>query len=529
MSVSGPGPSSAADLRRWPLTVLDRLTQRNDGSDGERLHRLESHFRRGLCVYSDYSGISGEHEIFWQMTHALQQRSMYASMDSVQLTRVCDFGSVQQNVLMQLSALEPEGFCVMQDINDRLPPVARQVLDAAMPPRDADVVTAAAAYKDMASYLMDNRQWVYTDAFSQCLAHSRRCRLFRRIDDSPAQELDADSQPSPSKRPRVEGPRKLRINFAGTTCKGWSMAGKQLQFSDVSERPHAVWITERFRRAEVAEEDLFFSECTPKYPVQVKISEPLQPTHTVISVVVGPDSLGWPVRRKRVFCCGLSNATVAWLGPPEDQVQADFYKFFQATLQLTGDVFLLASPEEVYAEQTRLAKLRGHFLPETPAAVQKHQVYSPGQLVRLQAYDKMRLCKFGRDHPFFADLEQNAGYGSSTAGSILPSCLTHGTLHSWTADRLVTAKELFFAHGFNVFPDEAAWPVQCKVAEILEGLPSGHQKMLLGNGWHIPTLSSWVFYVLCHTVRINRHCSVRPERTLLRSGGSQLLEDSSQG
>ncbi|CAJ1412419.1 unnamed protein product, partial [Effrenium voratum] len=347
MSVSGPGPSSAADLRRWPLTVLDRLTQRNDGSDGERLHRLESHFRRGLCVYSDYSGISGEHEIFWQMTHALQQRSMYASMDSVQLTRVCDFGSVQQNVLMQLSALEPEGFCVMQDINDRLPPVARQVLDAAMPPRDADVVTAAAAYKDMASYLMDNRQWVYTDAFSQCLAHSRRCRLFRRIDDSPAQELDADSQPSPSKRPRVEGPRKLRINFAGTTCKGWSMAGKQLQFSDVSERPHAVWITERFRRAEVAEEDLFFSECTPKYPVQ---------------------------------------APLAWLGPPEDQVQADFYKFFQATLQLTGD--------EVYAEQTRLAKLRGHFLPETPAAVQKHQVYSPGQLVRLQAYDKMRLCKF---------------------------------------------------------------------------------------------------------------------------------------
>ena len=91
------------------------------------------------------------------------------------------------------------------------------------------------------------------------------------------------------------------------------------------------------------------------------------------------------------------------------------------------------------------------------------------------------------------DLEKNVGSGSSTAGSMPPSFLTHGTLHSWTADRVLTVKELNFAHGFNVFPDQRGR----SSAHILESLPPGQQKNLLGNGWHLPALASWVFYILC--------------------------------
>ena len=129
---------------------------------------------------------------------------------------------------------------------------------------------------------------------------------------------------------------------------------------------------------------------------------------------------------------------------------------------------------------------------------------------------------------YFADLDQNvkgAG-GASTAGSMIPSILTHTTLYACHsgADRLVTPQELYFAHGYNCIklPNSAAR--SCRIKEFLRRLTTTQQIHLLGNGWHLPVLSSWVTYILSHCVFINRTMSLQPEKSLLRRGGSHLCE-----
>ena len=71
MAANKPGPVSVAELGSWPLSVLKNLLCAGDGNDGERLSRLRAILRDGMCVYSDYSGLAGEYEIWTQMREAL--------------------------------------------------------------------------------------------------------------------------------------------------------------------------------------------------------------------------------------------------------------------------------------------------------------------------------------------------------------------------------------------------------------------------------------------------------------------------
>ena len=68
--------------------------------------------------------------------------------------------------------------------------------------------------------------------------------------------LDLDSQDTLELSPRFRH-KPVKIHVAGTVCKGWSAAGSKEQFSHESERPHAVWVTERKAWAEQFLEDVF--------------------------------------------------------------------------------------------------------------------------------------------------------------------------------------------------------------------------------------------------------------------------------
>ena len=50
----------------------------------------------------------------------------------------------------------------------------------------------------------------------------------------------------------------LRLNWAGTTCTGWSSVGLQEGFTHVSERTRNVWLLQRVVAAERNMEDGFF-------------------------------------------------------------------------------------------------------------------------------------------------------------------------------------------------------------------------------------------------------------------------------
>ncbi|CAE7827714.1 unnamed protein product, partial [Symbiodinium necroappetens] len=289
--------------------------------------------------------------------------------------------------------------------------------------------------------------------------------------------------------------------------------------------PHAIWATERLRRAELNLEDLFFSECTPRYPVQDKLGF-LEETHELRSITVSPLMLGWPVRRSRLFTCGLNKQSLAWVGPEPEDVQEDFLKFFGVDLQATGDVFLVAEADEVRDVQSKMAARRGFAATVNQRQLNMHEIYAPGHLLRYQDYEKHRAesVESGQvsGESWFADLDQNMGKGASTPGPVLPSCLTHGTLHAWSVGRLVLNAERFLAHGFNMYPQKTGWPLACGIQSELRSLTSSQQQLLLGNGWHLPTLACWVFYVLSHTVKIDRISSIEPEKTLLQRGGSRL-------
>lgn len=279
------GPASLAALGCWPTTVLKSLLCAGDGSDGERLGRLQALLLPGVCMYSDYSGLAGEYELMCQMRAAL---TMFASEHDAPLlkdvavvhSRFCDNGKVQQQVLSKISEMHDKQSCVLADINDRLPAEARQILDTMLPAGEKIAASVAAeAYASMSTWLRDNRSWVFpSQPFCKCIVHEKMCPVFpqgNNPDEGPVRSPPSkrvrrklfQSESSESCRRPLQ--QKLRVNVAGTTCIGWSQAGKGLHFADPSERPHAIWATERLRRAELGLEDMFFSECTPRYPVKV--------------------------------------------------------------------------------------------------------------------------------------------------------------------------------------------------------------------------------------------------------------------
>ena len=244
----------------------------------------------------------------------------------------------------------------------------------------------------------------------------------------------------------------------------------------------------------------------------------------MLSIVAGPQTLGWPVRRPRCFGCGLNRATLAWTGPPQAQIQKNFDSFFAAAVEVSADCFLVASPEEVLQEQRRLASNRGITLPPQAlgSSVKREHLYAPGQLLRWKDYEKLRSEAPGSPQSWFADLEQSPQAGASTPGVVMPCMLTHGTIHAWSVDRPVTGLELYLAHGWNVYPEKTGQQLGCQITSDLRKLRVSCQKTLLGNGWHLPSISAWILYCVAHTVRT---CSVQPGRNFLIRGGTMSSTD----
>jgi hypothetical protein len=381
-----------------------------------------------------------------------------------------------------------------------------------MPSADAEVEVSAAAFSLMQKWLLDCRAELFNNkTVGHCHVHGQSCSAypparFPLVGLTKKPRLDM-GEPSHS--------AKLRCSFAGTTCRGWSMAGSELQFADASERPHAIWAAERQARAEQSEEDVFFQECTPKYPWQVKLQKPMSKSHHVMSVVWGPEMMGWPIRRTRRLCVGLNRLTMVYVGPTN--YAEEFMALFACDMKLTGDVFLLASPEQLDAEARRRADLRGVSASDY-SCLPLHQLLPPGQLLRLGAHTSFKAEAEGEleSETWFADLEQWPKTGSSTPGLSFPTQLTHGSLFAWSRRNLVHPYELLQAHGFNLFQQTSSIfpsPLLPKFSKM----SSNQLKILCGNGWHLPAMACWVMFILSNTVRISKLQDIDVDAALHRA------------
>ena len=122
----------------------------------------------------------------------------------------------------------------------------------------------------------------------------------------------------------------------------------------------------------------------------------------------------------------------------------------------------------------------------------------------------------------FADLEQWPGVGPFSPGIILPCQLTHGSIYSWIRKGCLHPMEMLQAHGYNVFPGSSRkYPSQ--MTDFFKTQTTNSNLILAGNGWHLPSMASWIVYVLSNVTR--RPPIPSPSAGLASLPADPLLDD----
>lgn len=292
------GPQSLADIMDWPSSLVTTTLAHVGTSGVDRLRNLLKH---GVLNTTDYSGIDGPREVAHQLAPVLGRAlNMKVCMPFV---RSCDNDKVPQRVLKWAAEhLDSNHTCVFADILDAMDPDAREFIAAMEPPASVrrskhndEREAAVNAYTNLAAWLLEHREVAYPadDLTSKCLVHGKRCPLHAKHTHESSLFIGDVME------------RPLRVNWAGTICRGWSQVGLQGRHLDPSEKIHAAWLTQRIRLAELGLEDAFFSECTKTYPARVKLEQPLKGRHHVVYTICGPETLGLPTRRTRVLTFAL--------------------------------------------------------------------------------------------------------------------------------------------------------------------------------------------------------------------------------
>ena len=273
-----------------------------------------------------------------------------------------------------------------------------------------------------------------------------------------------------------EAERPLIVNIAGFPCVDWSQLGGQARDGGLRERHQIVWHEERAYLARHHVEDLFFSECSSRYPMQARQQRTFEDTHKVVSIKVSPHSLGHPMRRERNFSAGLNRNKYVWVGPEShDEVQRQFDEFFGRTLEVTGDVYMVAPDDEVESYVMELAAKRKLPLPPqwatAPMKEYLHLIVDRTNVQHFRVYDQLVGERGSIAGAHSADLEQSPDFYGS--GPHMPPLNTHSVIFDWKKQRLATPMELVQAMGVDSFPEFYIGRPRSRLADCLA--PIGHK------------------------------------------------------
>ena len=120
------GPSTYAEVSRWPFDMLKRATSEGVLSV-ERLHDL---FGGGVLINRDYSGYDCPREMLTQLWKAFAIEKLFSTKPTLTFARSCDNAKLPLRVLLHLAQDVDLGSCVATDIEGCLTPVANNHLDA---------------------------------------------------------------------------------------------------------------------------------------------------------------------------------------------------------------------------------------------------------------------------------------------------------------------------------------------------------------------------------------------------------------
>ena len=513
------GPETVEEAGEWPAHVCAKVLERGLGD------RALTLLSQGALCYSDYSGIDLTREAIRIIVPALSEAVGQPRPPDVRHVRASDKGEAQQLVLSRQAQRSNSGGCVFGDLTTRVAPNAEKWIAQVLEANDG-----AVSNKNIHVFLKDNGAWAYRFAsYCHCLAHKQQCPLYPGVytkfphpdedDDSCSptpprktarkaqQSFSSSAHGTPWWKPLLPfGGRPLVISCAGLTCTDFSPLGHQKRGSGKEDHVHSIWREERRQLALAKAEDVFLTECSPRYPPDVMQGKHLQDTHTVIHIVFGPEDWGYPARRRRSYSVGLNNATMVWVGPSEaTAVQKEFDMMFKRTCEMTGDDLLLASNADVSSWVKERSLRRQTLLPsnhaELPMSEYMETLVSPSCMLNHRVNDQLRAEQCDSlNGAFLCDLEQSAHRGT-TPGPLVPALSTHSLIYSFKKQRLAIPSEWFGIQGIDSHSRLWGSRGQSPVVQSTVGVAENTLRGLLGNALYVPVFAAWFLFAMGNCVR----------------------------
>ena len=498
---------------KYPDDVVSTLTGGMDGPS--RAQRLSRNLQRGVIATEDYAGIGSASMAFTQGCLAAQECGLVPlGCTPFCCWRACDVDETCLQVLGKKRSIivdpSERPLHVFADLNNRLPTDVLEMLNELQPSKTAGKEEKARAYQQMKNIIQDNKADIFhPDCTGHCEVHGNQCLLMppKFLSVESIMKAKANSCTSGDVVGEVHLPETERpwlTNHAGHACTAWSCRGKQEGSDHETQRPFSIWTAERTQLSE----DVVFGECTVRFPPNEL--EKAIPGRQLLSFYVGPEQLGWPVRRPRVLNALLNPDTTIWCGP--DSYADDFASLFHRVCTVDGNLLCLSSQAERQEYMQRQAGRRGLYLTEEVSRiVDMRKLLTPASARRYSQYKA--LWEESGHAAFFAELDQeyDSGHGRS-CGPIIPTMLTSGEIVNFASNSLLTPKERLAANGLPVFEEthvkyKAKGGAPFVVPFDITMLTSSDIRRLAGNAQHLHVLLAWFFYVMAN---IERRESLEP-------------------
>jgi hypothetical protein len=388
-------------------------------------------------------------------------------------------------------------FC---DINDRLPPHVRVLLDKVTPSeeeyKNPDI--AHAAFEAMHAVLQSHLEECFLDGTrGHCALHGKQCQFY---------EVKA-------------GPGQISLMIAGHTCVDFSKMGARLGFCGPSIRPFLVFVYERRVRLE----DLIITECTEDFPHSVWVIF-LGDIYEIHCIVLGPENFGFWCDRRRKFTILIKKSALAFVGSMSEFTRM----FFRSRPEVDefgmacekGDMFFCAPASALDREANELAEALSVVIP-AGTATNWERLLAPGNRVRHEAYiDRLSEGMLGVDGdavdepsyhgimqsmigPCLWDTGQTLGQKGSWMHPGLGTLITHGSIWSARKARIMLGLEHLVAQGVPAFDHlscDKECPFPCPFKDILPQMKSSSLKHLAGNAIHIAVIGHLTTYMIASCI-----------------------------
>ena len=491
-----PGPASVAEVLSWQKPMWHILL--GDVFEGRsRLERLNRCLRDGLLATSAFTGMdAARYAVCSGIVELDSFLQLPPDTTAASFVQACDIGVLQRKFLCQLAETDSNSTCVLGDIEDRLTSGARDLLDQLEPHDGASVTARAHCYAAMHHLLLfDPLSFYPRDRTSACSVHPQGCLTCARaaLQDSIDNGIEHGAVWHQQVAYQQRHANSMSVHFGSTVCSGHSALGCRSGLGHRSQRSHAQWISERKALATTSDEDVFFHENRPEYPVQAQMRDPLKETHEVLSIITDPLMFAKPVSRKRRMSCGINRQKWKYIGPQD--VQAAFEKLFRRRVCADGTIFLTASDDRLVEVYKQIGAKRHVFFED---GLQPSDMFP----FILTAHERKRRRSYlqqaslqGCEDVGCYDVSQNSRGGNRKDWKRVPCVIPHSVIVSEVRKGMMMGEELVQTLGVAVHDDASVLPAYSRSLRNF-----GHRDMitLAGGAFDVEVYASFVFFVLCN-------------------------------